>query len=183
LAAVVSAAGPGGRPAPAAAPTAVDNPDVIPVNPFRALFSPALWAACVHLLTDGLAALAGLGVLLLIVLSVCLVPVGLVGVPLVGGACWLLGVLGAAERARFAVTLGVAFPAVRRPGLAAALRHPVGVILAWATWRQVGYFLVLGPVSVLTVAAGRCGQCRRRWRCCRCTTTGCRPGGRSSAGC
>jgi len=147
---VLPPAAPASPPAPVAG-AAVGELAAIPANPLRALFSPAMWAACVHMLSDGVAAVAGLGVLVLILVSACLVPVGLVGVPLLGGACWLLGVLGAAERARFALTLGVLIPAVHRARPFNALRHPVGLILNRTTWRQVGYFLTLMPVSVITV--------------------------------
>lgn len=127
------------------------GPDTIPTNPVRALFSSSLWAACVHLLTDGVAALAGLGGLMLIGVSACLVPVGLIGLPLLGGACWVLFVLSNVERTRFALTLGMSTTSVRRPELLDSLRHPVALVLSRATWRQVGYFLILVPVSCLTV--------------------------------
>lgn len=150
MVAIVSAGVSASRRAPGAG--AVGDWSAIPANPLRALVSPAMWAASVHLLSDGVAAVAGLGVLMLVVVSVCLVPVGLVGVPLLGGACWLLGVLGDAERTRFALTLGVLIPAAPRPRPLGALRHPVGVIVDRATWRRGGYFLALLPVSVLTVS-------------------------------
>jgi len=129
------------------------GPDPIPANPLRALFAPALWAACVHLLTDGVSALAGLGVCVLIVVSLCLVPVGLLGVPLMVGAVWLLFALGSVERARFALTLGVVIAPVRQPPLARSLRHPVPLLADGQTWRQLGYFALLMPLSLLNVVA------------------------------
>ncbi|MFF2141750.1 hypothetical protein [Kitasatospora sp. NPDC058190] len=69
--------------------------EVVPGNPLRALASPVLWRASIHLVLDGLVALAGLAAL---VVAACLAPAGLVGLPLTVAAGWALFRLAAVER-------------------------------------------------------------------------------------
>ncbi len=127
--------------------------EVVPGNPLRALVSPVLWRASVHLVSDALMALAGLAVLVTLSVSVCLVPVGLVGVPLTVAAGWALFQLAAVERARFAVTCGLELDELPPPlwswrlpkSLLSLARNP-------CTWRLIGYFVLLMPLAVATLA-------------------------------
>ncbi|MFE0175728.1 sensor domain-containing protein [Streptomyces sp. NPDC059002] len=124
----------------------------MPRAPLRALVSPALWSGCAHLATDALAALAGLGVLLTLLLGVCLIPLGLVGVPLVAAAGWALYPLVTAERARYAATCGMDIPAPPRPALSyrAPLRSMRVLARSRYIWRQLAYFAALLPLSLVT---------------------------------
>ncbi|MEV6971990.1 sensor domain-containing protein [Kitasatospora sp. NPDC093806] len=113
--------------------------------------TPTLWSACAHLATDGLAALAGLTVLLALLIGVCLLPVALTGLPVIVAAGWALHRLAAAERARHAATCGLDLPAPPRPALSPALlRSARALATSRSSWRQAGYFLALLPLSVLT---------------------------------
>ncbi|WP_254552480.1 sensor domain-containing protein [Kitasatospora sp. MMS16-BH015] len=126
--------------------------EAVPGNPLRALASPALWRASIHLVLDGLVALAGLVVLVVLVVAVCLAPTGLVGLPLTVVAGWALFRLAAVERARFAVTCGLELDELPAPvsswRLAKSLQSLVHNL---CTWRLIGYFVLLMPVAVVTV--------------------------------
>ncbi|MFE6744838.1 sensor domain-containing protein [Kitasatospora purpeofusca] len=121
-------------------------------RPHRGPAAPDLWRAGAHLATDGLAALAGLVVLLTLVLGICLLPVALTGLPVVLLAGRSLHLLAAAERARHAATGGPDLPSPPLPALSAAA--PLSSARALAadrgTRRQAGYFLALVPLSLLT---------------------------------
>ncbi|MDY0812159.1 sensor histidine kinase [Kitasatospora purpeofusca] len=121
-------------------------------RPHRGPTAPDLWRAGAHLATDGLAALAGLAVLLTLVTGVCLLPVALTGLPVILLAGRALHLLAAAERARHAATGGPDLPAPPLPGLSAAapLRSARTLATDRGTRRQAGYFLALLPLSVLT---------------------------------
>ncbi|MEV7022279.1 sensor domain-containing protein [Kitasatospora sp. NPDC093558] len=126
--------------------------EVVPGNPLRALASPVLWRASIHLVSDGLVAAAGLAVLVALGVAVCLVPVGLVGVPLMVAAGWALFRLAAVERARFAVTCGLELDELPSPAWSWRLYAPLlSLVRNLCTWRLVGYFLLLMPVAVVTV--------------------------------
>lgn len=121
-------------------------------GPYRGPVAPDLWRAGAHLATDGLAALAGLAVLLTLVLGICLLPVALTGLPVVLLAGRALHLLAAAERARHAATGGPDLPAPPLPALSASapLRSARALATDRGTRRQAGYFLALLPLSVLT---------------------------------
>ncbi|MFI9748382.1 sensor histidine kinase [Streptomyces sp. NPDC052494] len=126
----------------------------VPPNPYRALVTPQLWRACAHLATDGLMSLAGLAVLVTLGTALCLVPVGLTGVPLVLVAGWALHGLGVAERYRWAAIHGLDFPEQPRPSLSGPLlRSAVSLANDRSTWRLIAYFAVLAPLSLLTFLA------------------------------
>jgi signal transduction histidine kinase len=120
----------------------------------RALASPTLWLATVHLTLDAVVAAAfGCLVVTGLLLSASLLPVGLLGIPL-----WLVliaavGGFGRLERARYRLTLGVEIPAVSRPtrtgrwlaDARAAATSPV-------VWKQIAYYVALLPLSALNLA-------------------------------
>ncbi|MFC5663702.1 sensor histidine kinase [Kitasatospora misakiensis] len=123
-----------------------------PRRPYRAPARADLFRACAHLATDGLAALAGLLVLLALVLGICLLPVALTGLPVLLLAGRALRLLAAAERARHAATGGPDLPAPPPPELSAAapLRSARALATHRGARRQAGYFLALLPLAVLT---------------------------------
>ncbi|MFJ3644141.1 sensor domain-containing protein [Streptomyces sp. NPDC090108] len=127
--------------------------EVVPGNPLRALTSPALWRASIHLALDGLVALAGLAVLVVLVVAVCLAPAGLVGLPLTVAAGWAMFRLAAAERARFAVTCGLELDGLPAPVASWRLAKSLqSLVHNSCTWRLIGYFVLLMPLAVVTVA-------------------------------
>ncbi|WP_405005740.1 sensor domain-containing protein [Kitasatospora purpeofusca] len=121
-------------------------------RPHRGPAAPDLWRAGAHLATDGLAALAGLAVLLTLLIGICLLPVALTGLPVVLLAGRALHLLAAAERARHAATGGPDLPAPPLPGLSAEapLRSARTLAADRGTRRLAGYFLALLPLSVVT---------------------------------
>jgi len=123
----------------------------VPRNPLRALASPALWAGCAHLATDGVVGFAGIAVLLVLGIALCLVPMAFVGAPLVVAAVWMLLALASAERTRFAATCGITLPPLPYPQLPRSPFRALGVVLrSRETWRLSLYFLLLIPVAVGT---------------------------------
>ncbi|MFF2125814.1 sensor domain-containing protein [Streptomyces olivochromogenes] len=129
----------------------------MPWAPHRALLSPALWRAASHLAWDVVAGLAALTVLLVLGIGILLLPVALVGLPVVVGAGWALDRLAAAERFRYAATCSLAIPAQPRPALSRSLtRSARALATGRCTWRQLGYCLALVPVSALTGTGVAC---------------------------
>jgi signal transduction histidine kinase len=131
----------------------VRPPDpALPPNPYRALASPYLWRASAFLATDAVMGLAGLAVLTALGVAVCLVPAGLVGVPLVILAGWALHLLGAAERHRWAAICELDVPPQPRPPLSGPLLASVAALArSRSSWRLVAYFAVLVPWSLVTL--------------------------------
>ncbi|MBT2675727.1 sensor histidine kinase [Streptomyces sp. ISL-14] len=131
----------------------VRPPDpALPPNPYRALVSPYLWRASAFLATDAVMGLAGLAVLTVLGAAVCLVPAGLVGVPLVILAGWALHLLGAAERHRWAAICELDVPPQPRPPLSGPLLASVAALArSRSSWRLVAYFAVLVPWSLVTL--------------------------------
>jgi signal transduction histidine kinase len=120
----------------------------------RDLVSARTWLALIHHLVGlfiGIAAIAvfttGLSV------GFSLLVVALVGLPLLGLTLRMAGAFAAAERARFALLLGVRIPAWP-PQDRAGYRW--GIVPRWrmlaqrATWSEIGYALLRLPVSAVT---------------------------------
>jgi signal transduction histidine kinase len=90
-------------------------------------------------------------VLSVLVLSLCLVPFGFVGVPLVVASVWLLLQLGSAERIRFAATCGWNVPPPHYPGLPKSPLKAMRIAMhSREIWRLCLYFLLLIPVATGT---------------------------------
>jgi signal transduction histidine kinase len=123
----------------------------VPRNPLRALGSAGLWDGCAHLATDAVAGFVGMVVLFLFGISLCLVPFGFVGVPLVVASVWLLMQLASAERTRFAATCGWNIPAPAIPYLPKSPLKAMRIALrSREMWRLCLYFLLLIPVATGT---------------------------------
>ncbi|MDF2267161.1 sensor domain-containing protein [Streptomyces coacervatus] len=120
-------------------------------NPLRALTSPALWLVCAHLALDGVMAMAGLAVLTVLGAGLCLVPFGLVGVPVTVAAGWALYRLAALERMRFAIASGARISEPPEPPWSwRSLESIVVLLRSRCTWRLVTYFILLTGVSWVT---------------------------------
>jgi signal transduction histidine kinase len=121
----------------------------------RGLVAPRTWLAMTHHLA-GL--FTGLAAFIFFVacysLGFSLLAVALVGLPILGVTLRLAEWFAAAERARFALLLGVPIPAWP-PGAGAGFRW--GVIPRWRmlaqrpTWARAGYVLLRFPVSAVAV--------------------------------
>ena len=116
------------------------------------LVSAQTWLAAIHLmagLVTGALAFAIVGSLIL--LGVGTLWLFLIGLPLLAAAEWLCLLFGRAERARFAITLGVHIPGTRltvSPGTGRWLR--MWRLLATRTARRhAGYALIRLPLSLI----------------------------------
>lgn len=114
------------------------------------------WLATIHLLTD-----LPMGILLFVPtlvglsLSLGLLPLFLVGIPVLLATLWFAGLLAQLERGRYALTLGEHIPDARPP------RRRRGPGETWLqvlhrrlsaphSWRAVSYSLLLLPLSAIT---------------------------------
>jgi signal transduction histidine kinase len=134
----------------------------------RPLVSARTWLAIIHLLAGSV---IGLVAFIFVVtgtsVGVALLPVALLGIPVLAALMWLCGQLGVAERARFALLLGddipappppadhltgwrrawqaLAGPVALRQYLYAAVRFPLGlaealvVLLAWSVGAALAF--------------------------------------------
>jgi signal transduction histidine kinase len=132
----------------------VARPNLIPRGPLRALASPYLWLATVHLASDGLVAAVLVGAVLA-PLTFALSGVSFV---LVSTACWplagwLLTPMSAFERARYRLTLGVDIGTPERPTRDRSwVRWTLVVLTSRTMWRQFAYFTLLIPLSMINLA-------------------------------
>jgi len=116
-----------------------------------ALVSPRTWLAVIHLLAGLVIGLvAFLVVVLGITLGIGLLPVFLVGVPVLVGVLWLAGLGARAERARFALLLGVVIPPPAPvPAEPKGWRRMNLLFVARSTWLPTAYALIRLPFSLL----------------------------------
>ncbi|PZS26585.1 MAG: sensor histidine kinase [Pseudonocardiales bacterium] len=125
------------------------DPDPIPVNPLRALVSPYLWLATVHLVTDlWIAAAVGIAVLLAAGSVHRLV---LIGIPVLLLTVRLAIPLSALERGRYRLTLGMAIGTVRLP-VREGSWDQWARNLGRALWRPLAYLVLLPPLSLVNLA-------------------------------
>jgi len=123
---------------------------------FRDLLSPRTWLAFSHHLAGLVIGLViCTSAVIFVALGVGLLPLMLIGVPIIGLVLRGAGWFAAAERARFGLFLGTRIPGWQ-PGARGGYRW--GLIPSWrvykerATWGEVGYMLARLPVSILTAA-------------------------------
>jgi signal transduction histidine kinase len=122
------------------------------VAALRAVVSGTTWLAVVHLF-------AGLiiGVVAQVVLFGCLacgvvlLPVFLLGIPVLAGTLALCGLFARAERARFALLLGAEIPVVRPPREQVWWRRVLRPLRSAASWQQLFYALIRCPLSLVQV--------------------------------
>jgi signal transduction histidine kinase len=122
----------------------------------RDLVSPRTWLAMIHHLA-GL--FLGIAIFSLVVtglsLGVGLLPLALLGVPVLGALMWLAQGFAWAERARFAFFLDKripAWPAGARAGYRWGIVPRLALLTDRGVWAEVGYALLRLPVSVVTAA-------------------------------
>jgi signal transduction histidine kinase len=129
--------------------------DPIPLNPLHALVSPYTWLATIHLLSDmwiGIAMFVSM--LVLLVLSAALMPVALLGLPVLVAAVYVSRGWATVERTRFRLTLGIEIVPPQRPAKTRSVPRFLWRLLAnVATWRQIVYLLLRFPVGVFTFVA------------------------------
>ena len=120
----------------------------------RELVSADAWLTTTHLLLGmwvGLAAF--IPTVVLLSLSIGLLPVFLIGVPVMGITLWLTRLLARFERGRFRLVLGVDIPDTQprrlSGGVLQRLRARMG---SAAGWREVAYLLLRLPLGVVQFA-------------------------------
>ncbi|MDQ1715544.1 MAG: hypothetical protein QOC60_1489, partial [Frankiaceae bacterium] len=130
--------------------------EVIPANPLRALISPYLWLASMHLMTD--VVLGGVTfamAITLLALSGSLMFAFFLGIPMWILTAWVVAGVASFERARLRFFLGVDVPAPAWPTKAAGvswLRYAGLLVRMGTVWRQIAYQLLLLPVGILNIA-------------------------------
>jgi signal transduction histidine kinase len=124
----------------------------------RDLVSPRTWLALTHHLAGLITGLIAVTVFTVgYSLGFSLMVLALTGLPILGVTLRLSDWFARLERARFALLLGAQIPGWP-PGSRAGYRW--GVIPRWrmlaerATWAELGYVLLRGPVSCVTVSVG-----------------------------
>jgi signal transduction histidine kinase len=115
------------------------------------LVSPRTWLAVIHLLVGLVIGLvAFLVVVVGISLGIGLMPLFLVGIPVLVGVIWLAGVGARTERVRFAVLLGVDIPEPAPvPHEPRGWRRMNLLFLARSTWLPTVYALLRLPLSAV----------------------------------
>ena len=116
-----------------------------------ALVSPRTWLAVIHLLAGLVIGLVSFTVVVTgISVGIGLIPIFLVGIPVLVGVIWVAGLGARSERARFAVLLGVDIPApVPPPDEPRGWRRLNVLFLARSTWLPSVYAIVRLPLSVI----------------------------------
>ncbi|HYA52217.1 MAG TPA: sensor domain-containing protein, partial [Streptosporangiaceae bacterium] len=122
-----------------------------PRSVLGALVSPRTWLAVIHLLAGLVIGLvAFLVVVVGISVGIGLLPVFLVGIPVLVGVIWLAGLGARAERVRFAVLLGVDIPEpAPLPDEPRGWRRMNLLFLARSTWLPTVYALLRLPMSAI----------------------------------
>jgi signal transduction histidine kinase len=126
------------------------------VSAVRDLVSPRTWLAYIHHVSGLFIGMVTFtSAVALLAFGACLLPLMLLGVPVLGlaarGAAWAARF----ERARFALFLGAriaSWPAAARGGYRWGLVPRRRVYTERATWGEVGYALVRLPASMVTAA-------------------------------
>ena len=116
-----------------------------------ALVSPRTWLAVIHLLAGlVIGFVAFLVVVVGVSLGIGLMPLFLVGIPVLVGVIWLTGVGARTERVRFAVLLGVDIPEpAPLPDEPRGWRRMNLLFLARSTWLPTVYALLRLPFSLI----------------------------------
>jgi signal transduction histidine kinase len=119
----------------------------------RAVVSAGTWLAVIHLFAGLFIGIVSFAVLVTgFAVGVVTLPVFLLGIPVLAAVFVLGGLFARAERARFALFLGVDIPAARPPRENVWWRRMVWPLRSAAAWRYLCYGLVRWPLSVVQVA-------------------------------
>jgi signal transduction histidine kinase len=126
-------------------------PSVTPMYFVRDLVSPRTWLAFIH---HFIGVCVGAVVVWIVVPGLVVgamgLPVAMIGMPILGTTLRFTDWFARTERARFAVTLGEqipAWPAGTRSGYRFRLLPRFAKLSERATWREVGYAVLRGPLS------------------------------------
>jgi signal transduction histidine kinase len=116
-----------------------------------ALVSPRTWLAVIHLLAGLVIGIISFTVVVTgLSLGIALLPLFLVGIPVLVAVIWLAGLGARAERARFALLLGTEIPGPEPlPAEPTRWRRVNLLFLARTTWLPTVYALARFPLSVL----------------------------------
>jgi hypothetical protein len=122
-----------------------------PLAVLGALVSPRTWLAVIHLLAGLVIGFVLFTVVVIgIGLGIGLMPLFLVGIPVLVAVIWMAGLGARAERARFAVLLGVVIPAPAPvPDEPRGWRRMNLLFVARSTWLPTVYALLRLPMSVI----------------------------------
>ena len=122
-----------------------------PLSVLGALVSPRTWLAVIHLLAGLVIGFVSFTVVVIgIGLGIGLMPLFLVGIPVLVAVIWMAGLGARAERARFAVLLGVVIPAPAPvPDEPRGWRRMNLLFVARSTWLPTAYALLRLPMSVI----------------------------------
>jgi len=117
----------------------------------RPVVSPDTWLAVVHLLAGVVVGTVSFTVVVTgAALGIGLLPLFLLGIPVLVGVLWAGDVMARAERARFWLLLGADIaPPARSPDEPTGWRKLSAPLLAPASWRHFGYAIVRLPLSVI----------------------------------
>jgi signal transduction histidine kinase len=122
---------------------------------FRDLVSPRTWLAFTHTVAGFVIGIAAFIVITFgIVVGTALLPIGLVGLPILGLTLRFADGLAVTERARFEILLGERIPATPadpRRGYRWLLIPRKVTLTGRVTWGELGYGLLRLPVSVAAV--------------------------------
>jgi signal transduction histidine kinase len=123
----------------------------------RDLVSPRTWLAFIHNVAGCAVGIAAFAVVTTgTVVGTALVPIGLVGLPILGLTLRFADGLAFVERARFAVLLDSripAWPADPRRGYRWLLIPRGATLTGRATWGEIGYALLRLPAGLVTMVA------------------------------
>jgi signal transduction histidine kinase len=132
--------------------TAAPGRRASPVAVLRAVVSATTWLAVVHLFAGLLIGSVTFALVLTgLVAGIATLPLCLLGVPVLAATFWLCGLIARAERARFALMLGVRIPAARPPAEPVWWRRMVRPLTSASAWRDVCYALLRFPLSLVQV--------------------------------
>ena len=120
----------------------------------RELVSADAWLTTTHLLLGMWVGLAVfIPTVVLLALSVGLLPVFLIGVPVLGVTLWLTRLMARLERGRFRLVLGVDIPDSQPRRLSGGVLEQLRTRMGSAAgWREVAYLLLRLPLGILQFA-------------------------------
>ena len=115
------------------------------------LVSSRTWLTTIHLLAGLPIGIATFTVAVTgVSLGIGLLPLFLIGIPVLAATAWTMAGIAHFERARFALLLGVEIPPPAPPGPYSAWWQPlIRPLRTPATWRQLAYCLLWLPVGVI----------------------------------
>jgi signal transduction histidine kinase len=122
------------------------------VDALRAIVSARTWLAVVHLFAGLVIGIVTFALVLTgVTAGIAMLPAFLLGIPVLTATFWLCGLIARAERARFALMLGVDIPAARPPAEPVWWRRLLRPLMSAAAWRGVCYALIRFPLSLFQV--------------------------------